>query len=79
MPELKPEIIGLLIGLSFSIAVFAFKTAVGEFYFLTREFPAEREISFPFRVHAHLRNSFRRGICGQFPVAGKITVSDSES
>lgn len=32
--HLSPEITGLLIGLAFSIAVFAFKTAVGEFYFL---------------------------------------------
>lgn len=35
MPELSPETIGLLIGLSFSVAVFAFKTAVGEFYALS--------------------------------------------
>ena len=35
MPELSPETIGLLIGLGFSVAVFAFKTAVGEFYALS--------------------------------------------
>ena len=46
MPELKPEIIGLLIGLSFSIAVFAFKTAVGEFYFLTGNFRRKEKFLF---------------------------------
>ncbi len=46
MPELKPEIIGLLIGLSFSIAVFAFKTAVGEFYFLTGDFRRKEKYLF---------------------------------
>ena len=46
MPELKPEIIGLLIGLSFSIAVFAFKTAVGEFYFLTGDFRRKEKFLF---------------------------------
>ena len=46
MPELKPEIIGLLIGLSFSIAVFALKTAVGEFYFLTGNFRRKEKFLF---------------------------------
>ncbi len=46
MPELKPEIIGLLVGLSFSIAVFAFKTAVGEFYFLTGSFRRKEKFLF---------------------------------
>ena len=43
---LSPEITGILTGLAFSLAVFAFKTAVGEFYFLLESGNARRNTFF---------------------------------
>lgn len=43
---LSPEITGILTGLAFSLAVFAFKTAVGEFYFLVESGNARRNTIF---------------------------------
>lgn len=45
MTELRTEALALLTGLIFSIAVFAFKTAVGEFYWLSGNFRRKTRIA----------------------------------
>lgn len=44
--NLSPEILGLLLGLAFSLAVFAFKTAVGESCFLVESENTKRNLLF---------------------------------